>query len=164
MKEMKDRTHDRGRATPTATTVGDVMTRNPLCISPDTPARELARILEANEISGVPVVDGLDRVIGVVSRTDLLRRVVEGPQGSRPPSFFEALAEGLTDEDLHPDNLGTVEEFMTPEPVTTRPNELLSEVACRMAEDRVHRVVVVDDEMHVLGIATSLDILRAFPR
>ena len=150
--------------TTTPVCAADIMTSNPVRVTPDVTAVELARLLDANEISGVPVVDGLDRVIGVVSRTDLLRRVVEGPQGSRPPSFFEALAEGLTDEDLHPDNLGTVEEFMTPEPVTTRPNELLSEVARRMAEDRVHRVVVVDDEMHVLGIATSLDILRAFPR
>ncbi len=164
MKEMKDRTHDTVQATSTTTTVGDVMTSNPICIGPDTQARELARVLEANEISGTPVVDGLNRVIGVVSRTDLLHRAVEGPQGSRPGSFFEALAEGLTDEDTHPDNLGTVEEFMTPEPVTARPNELLGDVARRMAEERVHRVVIVDDELHVLGIATSLDILRAFPR
>lgn len=164
MNGTKDLTHDAVQATSTATTVGDVMTSNPICISPDTPARELARVLESNQISGAPVVDGLNRVIGVVSRTDLLRRVVEGPQGSRPASFFEALAEGLTDEDLHPDNLGAVEDFMSPEPVTARATELLGLVAGRMAEERVHRVVVVDDDMHVLGIATSLDILRAFPR
>ena len=164
MNEMKDPTHETVQAISTATTVGDVMTRNPLCISPDTPARELARVLESNEISGAPVVDGLNRVIGVVSRADLLRRAVEGPQGSRPGLFVEVLAEGLTDDDVHPDNLGNVEEFMTPEPVTARPDELLGEVARRMAEDRVHRVVVVDDDMHVLGIATSLDLLRAFPR
>ena len=151
------------KVTVTPTTVSTIMTANPLCISPDTPARELARLLEANGISGVPVVDGLNRVIGVISKTDLLRRVVEGPQGSSRESFFESLAEGLTDDDLYPDNLGTVEEFMTPSPVTAVLDDTIGTVARRMAEDGVHRVVVVDDERMVLGIVTSLDVLRAFP-
>ena len=60
------------RTSSTPASVKDIMTRDPVCVSPDTSAVELARILEANEISGVPVVDALDRAIGVVSKTDLL--------------------------------------------------------------------------------------------
>ncbi len=151
------------KATVTGLPVSTIMTANPLCISPDTPARDLARMLEGNDISGVPVVDGLNRVIGVVSKTDLLRRVVEGPQGSSRESFFEALAEGLTDDDRYPDNLGNVEEFMTPSAVTAALDDSIGTVARRMADDGVHRVVVVDDERQVLGIVTSLDVLRVFP-
>ena len=151
------------KATAIATTVSQIMTTNPLCISPDTSARDLARMLEANDISGMPVVDGCNRVIGVVSKTDLLRRVVEGPKGSGRGSFFESLAEGLTDEDLHPDNLGTVEEFMTPTPLTAGLDDSVSDVARQMAEDGVHRIVIVDDDRVVLGLVTSLDIMRAFP-
>jgi CBS domain-containing protein len=139
------------------------MTAEPLCISPDTPARDLARMLEANDISGMPVVDVCNRVIGVVSKTDLLRRAVEGPMGSGRGSFFESLAEGLTDDDLHPDNLGTVEEFMTPAPLTAGLDDSVSDVARRMAENGVHRIVIVDDNRVVLGLVTSLDVLRAFP-
>jgi CBS domain-containing protein len=140
------------------------MTRDPLCVGPDTDARELARELEANEISGMPVTDGLDRVIGVVSRTDLLHRVVQGPMGTRPGSFFELLAEGLSNDEMHPDNLGTVEEFMTPEPVTASLDDFVVDVAHRMADDHIHRIVIVDDGRRVLGIVTTLDLLRVFPQ
>ena len=68
--------------------VSDIMTRDPISVTADTTARELARVLEANEISGVPVVDARDRLIGVASKTDLLRRCVEGPIGSRPGTMF----------------------------------------------------------------------------
>ena len=151
------------KSTATASAVSQIMTAEPLCISPDTPARDLARMLEANDISGMPVVDVCNRVIGVVSKTDLLRRVVEGPKGSGRGSFFESLAEGLTDEDLHPDNLGTVEEFMTPAALTAGLDDSVSDVARRMVEDGVHRIVIVDDDRVVLGLVTSLDIMRAFP-
>ncbi|MEE8458471.1 MAG: CBS domain-containing protein [Phycisphaerales bacterium] len=147
-----------------ATTVREIMTRNPLCVGPDIGARELARDLEANEISGMPVTDGLDRVIGVVSRTDLLHRMVQGPLGTRRSSFFESLAEGLSNDESHPDNLGTVEDFMTPEPVTAGPDDLVVDVAHRMAEDHIHRIVIVNDGRQVLGIVTTLDLLRVFPR
>ncbi|MHC4710559.1 MAG: CBS domain-containing protein [Planctomycetota bacterium] len=144
--------------------VKDVMTADPICIGADTSARELARILESNGISGVPVVDSLHRIIGVASKTDLLRRCVEGPLGSRPGSFFESLAEGLgTGTDVDPEELGAVEDFMTTEPVTCRPDEGLGVVARRMAEENVHRIIVVDQRRHVVGIVTSLDLLREFP-
>ena len=144
--------------------VRDVMTADPICIGADTSARKLARILESNGISGVPVVDSLHRTIGVASKTDLLRRCVEGPLGSRPGTFFESLAEGLdTGTDMDPEELGSVEEFMSTEPVTCQPDEPLGLVAHRMAEENVHRIVVVDKRRHVVGIVTSLDLLREFP-
>jgi CBS domain-containing protein len=144
--------------------VKDIMTHDPVCVTADVTARELARVLESNEISGVPVVDAVERVIGVVSKTDLLHRCLEGPLGSRPGTFFEVLAEGMEGgTDLDPEELGTVEEFMTPEPVTALPDEPVGTVARRMADNHVHRVIVVDEQQHVLGIVTSLDLLKVFP-
>ena len=145
--------------------VKDIMTADPICVTGDITARELAEILESNQISGVPVLDALERVIGVVSQTDLLRRCVEGPLGSTPGTFSLARAAGLADGTaMDPHELGTVEEFMTPEPVTASPDESIGVVAHRMAEEHVHRVIVVDDEQHVLGIVTSLDLHKAFPK
>jgi CBS domain-containing protein len=153
-----------GVKTGTPHTVKDIMTPDPICVGADTSARELARILESNEISGVPVVDSLHRIIGVASKTDLLRRCVEGPIGSRPGTFFESLAEGLDfGSDMDPEELGTVEDFMTPEPVTVGPDDPVGKVAHRMAEENVHRLVVVDKRRHVVGIVTSLDLLREWP-
>ena len=142
----------------------DLMTTDPVCVTADITARELARVLEANQISGVPVVDTLERVIGVISKTDLLRRCVEGPPGSDPSTIFETLAEELADGgEFETDGLGTVGEFMSSELVTASPEEPIGEIAARMAAERVHRVIVIDDERHVLGIVTSLDLLKVFP-
>lgn len=145
--------------------VSDIMTRDPISVPPSTTARELARILLDNEISGVPVVDEQDRVIGVVSRTDLLLRFVEGPEGSVRSTFIETLAEGMAfDAELDPEQLGFVEDIMTPEPVAVSPEDTVAKVAHLMADEHVHRAIVVDDRERLVGIVTSLDILRVFPR
>ncbi|MEU7188914.1 CBS domain-containing protein, partial [Streptomyces sp. NPDC045369] len=62
-------------------TVAEVMTWEVVQARPDTPAKELARLLDVHRISGLPVVDGDDKVMGVVSRTDL-----PAPPGDRPGS------------------------------------------------------------------------------
>jgi CBS domain-containing protein len=144
--------------------VKDVMTRNPVCVGQTTTAQELAEILEGNDISGVPVLDMREKLIGVVSRSDLMHRCVEGPVGSSRGSFFSALADGMiTETGLDPGSLGVVEDFMTAHPVTATVNEPVGAVARRMAEEQVHRVVVIDDENHVIGLVTTLDILRVHP-
>jgi CBS domain-containing protein len=145
--------------------VADVMTRNPVCVSLGTTARELAEILEANDISGVPVLDVQERVVGVVSKTDLIHRALEAPLDGGRGSFFAALAEGLgtSGGDLDPDSLGTVDEFMSTDPVTATADESIGRVARRMAEQGVHRVPVVDGRARAIGILTTLDLLRVFP-
>ena len=52
--------------------VRDVMTRKVITVGEETPAYEIAEILEENRIKRVPVVDG-DRLVGIVSRADLIR-------------------------------------------------------------------------------------------
>jgi CBS domain-containing protein len=144
--------------------VKDVMTRNPVCVGPATSAQELAEILEGNDISGVPVLDVQERLMGVVSKTDLIHRALDGPLGSAPETFFSALAGGLADgTHLDPNDMGGVEDFMSLDPVTADPDEPVSVVARRMAEEGVHRAVVIDDRRHVIGVVTTLDILRVFP-
>lgn len=140
-------------------TVQEIMSRRPVAVGAATSASELALVLDQNEISGVPVIDAQDRVIGVVSRTDLLHACVAGPVGSSPGSYLSAIAEGLG-ADFDAASLGIVNDFMNPEPVTAGPDETIAAVARRMLEERVHRVVVVDGDRRLLGIVTSLDMLR----
>jgi CBS domain-containing protein len=110
------------------------------------------------------VVDASGRLIGVVSKTDILHRALEGPVGSRPGSFFERLAEGFNlDTDMSPESLGTVDELMSPDPITATPEEPVVTVARRMAENGIHRVIVVDRSGGPIGIVTALDALRVFP-
>ncbi len=145
--------------------VKDVMSHNPISIGAGDSVRELARILDSNEISGVPVVDGQDRLIGIVSKTDLLHRLLEGPLGSRPGTSFEQMAEGLaTGTDFDLSSLGTVEEFMSTDVISAVPGQPVSDAAHKMAGNGVHRVVVVDEGNHPIGMVTALDVLRVFPK
>jgi CBS domain-containing protein len=157
------KTRSSGNAASTVV-VSEVMTPKPVCVECGTTVRELAELFDENGISGIPVLDGQERVIGVVSKTDLVRRCLEGPQGSRGGDFsgFLALA-GAPRPDMDPEDLGVVEDFMTPEPITALADEPISRVARRMAEERVHRVVVVDGNQRVIGILTALDVLDTYP-
>jgi predicted transcriptional regulator len=146
-------------------TAKDVMTAPPICIPASASVGEVATILDENEISGAPVVDDQERPIGVVSRTDLLRLIIEGGAGRRPDrNFLELIAADSPSElSVDVEELGTVEEFMTPEPVTVPLDEPLAKIARRMADERVHRVVVVDEKGRAAGVVTTLDLLAKFP-
>jgi len=60
----------------------DIMTPCSIVVSPDTPVAAIARVLVDYHISGVPVVDG-DKVVGIVSEGDLMRRAELGTDKRR---------------------------------------------------------------------------------
>jgi CBS domain-containing protein len=145
--------------------VRDVMTEKPVCVESGDSLRDLARMLDENEISGAPVVDDQDRLVGVVSRTDLLRRLLEGPIEARPGEDWLDLlmADSVGTFEIDVARLGTVDDVMSIDPVTATPEETVATVARRLAAARVHRAIVVDPSRHPIGIVTTLDLLKVFP-
>jgi CBS domain-containing protein len=139
----------------------DIMTKEPVCAEPTMNIRQLAQLLEENEISGCPVVDSQGRVIGVVSKTDLLRRCAEGTRDHRPGALFAEIGE--EEDERTEDPMACVDDFMTEDAATVSPTTPLSSVARLMVERRIHRIVVVDHENFPVGIITSLDLLAEFP-
>lgn len=145
----------------------DVMTADPVCVAPSTRLRELARVFEEHEISGAPVLDQEGKVVGVVSKTDLIRRCSEGTDDIPPAYLFEILSEqGDEDEtsEVMPEPLVCVEDFMTEDPLMVGPEISAVSVARLMHDKRIHRVIVADDEKFPLGIVTSMDLLGALSR
>jgi len=145
--------------------VGDVMTPEPVCASSGDNLRDVARLLDEYEISGLPVIDEQDRLIGVVSRTDLIRRLLEGAPAARQDERWLDLlvADSVSTVEVDVARLGTVDDLMSVDPIVAKAEETLSKVARRMAEERVHRVVVVDVTRRPIGIVTTLDLLKVFP-
>jgi CBS domain-containing protein len=143
------------------TVARDVMTKDPICVDRSATVHEIARIFAESEISGVPVVDLQNRVLGIVSKTDILNACLEGPPGSpRDVDFWDALRTGGSGTAFNPEDVGVAEDLMRTEDVTAKPDEPVSAVAVRMGRSGSHRVVVVDDDGHALGIVTSLDLVR----
>ena len=143
--------------------VKDVMASKPITIGLSATPRELARVLIEHGISGVPVIDARGRVVGVVSKTDLLQWCVKGGLGFGVANLLSSLAEGGIGSRLEAIDLGIVSDFMTATPLTATEDETLSEVAHRMAQHHVHRLIVVDDVGRLQGVITSMDLLRVFP-
>jgi CBS domain-containing protein len=145
--------------------VRDVMTVEPVCFERGATIRQIAQTFEEFEISGAPVIDSDGTVIGVVTKSDLIRRCVEGTPDQPPGFLFELLAEEAgEDVELIPESLIVVDDFMSTELVTARADEPISVVAHRLADAKVHRAIVVDSRLRPTGIVTTLDILGAFPQ
>lgn len=146
--------------------VADVMTPDPICVETGSSLREVAQLLDEHEISGLPVVDDQLRLVGVVSRTDLLRRLLEGPSEARhDENWLDLLTAGSTSKvDLDAARLGVVDDVMSDDAVTALADERLAKVARRMADEKVHRIVVIDkSSRRPVGIVTTLDLLGVFP-
>jgi CBS domain-containing protein len=145
--------------------VRDVMTKEPICFERGATLREIARAFQEYEISGAPVLGSDGSVVGVVTKSDLIRQCIEGSPEHAPGYLFELLSEEAgEDVELIPEAMIAVEDYMSTDLVTARPDEPVATVAKRLADARVHRAIVIDDAMSPLGIVTSLDLLGVFPQ
>ncbi|WP_328333195.1 MULTISPECIES: CBS domain-containing protein [unclassified Streptomyces] len=134
-------------------TAGDVMTGEVVSVGYATPAGDVTRSLAEHGIGGLPVVDDDDRVIGVVTRTDLARHgTVPGLPGTAPPrGWYDA-------------GLRTTGELMSAPAVTIRAIDTIALTGRTMAARDVGRLPVVDEEARLVGIITRRDLLRVFVR
>ncbi len=66
-----------------AVTAEDVMTGNPYSVRPETTLGTLVHVLRASDLVRVPVVDGKDRLIGIIARRDVLRTLLSGRAKAR---------------------------------------------------------------------------------
>ena len=120
--------------------VKEVMTSEVVTVSPDTPMRELMRILRIKKISGVPVVDGND-LIGIISLEDLVKSVADR---------------------RHPQD--TVSDRMTRKLIVVRADELAVQAVNLFAQYGYGRLPVVDNDGKLVGILTGSDITRGLLR
>ncbi len=122
----------------------DVMITRVICVYPKTSLKELSTIFIENQISGAPVVDEEQRLVGFVSQTDLVE--------------LELHSEDYLESRLE-ETGGFVQDIMAPEVRALPENTTLAVVLDKMCTERLHRVILVDEQQHVTGIVTTLDVL-----
>lgn len=145
--------------------VGSVMTTEVVRARYGTPFKEVARLLAEHRISGLPVVDEEDRVIGVVSETDLMVRQAATPDPYRPErrAPFAALTRRARRQAVKA-TARTAGQLMTAPPVTVHADDTIVEAARTMAQRHVERLPVLDGENQLVGIVTRRDLLQVFLR
>ena len=113
-------------------TAKDIMTREVVTVTPETPVEELAKILAERNISGVPVVDEAGNVVGIATEADIITKGKEGK----------------------------VANIMTREVVSVCEDTPVEEIARILTERGIKRVPVLR-EGKLVGIVSRADIVRA---
>jgi CBS domain-containing protein len=149
-----------------AATCQDVMTREVVTVSPELGLSELCRVLAEADISGAPVVDQQGKLLGMVSKTDVMRALSVGRQAPGLPSsslHFLGLADTMSGmaEDSEEEAFGRVIDVMTADVERVEPETPVHTAARIMSDKRIHRLVVAHED-RVAGIVTSLDLLEHF--
>ncbi|HVH77065.1 MAG TPA: CBS domain-containing protein [Stellaceae bacterium] len=141
----------------------EIMTKDVVTVSPDTPVCEIAQLLLAHGISAVPVVDEAGAPIGMVSEGDLVGRS-EAEREARRDWWLSLLAEG---ESLHADFIASLKrpqrkarEIMSAPVVAVTEATEIPEIARLLANYRLKRVPVLRDGK-LVGIVSRADLLRA---
>lgn len=147
-------------------TARDIMTREVITVSPEAAIPEVAQLLESRRISGLPVVDREGKLVGIITQSDLVQRArdLELPPAvnlldlhlflETPAGFRRRLEKMLG---------ATVQEVMTPRPVTVTPKATVPEMADLMNRKKVHTLPVLDGEK-LVGIIGKTDLIRALAR
>jgi len=133
-------------ATQDALWAGDLMTIDAVVVALDAPIEEAERLIRSRGVSGLPVVDAAGALVGVVSQTDFMHL---GNPDVR--SLIHHKASGIR-----------VGEVMSRPPITVRLTTPLVNAARTMVEERVHRLVVVDDEQRPLGVLAAMHFVTLF--
>ncbi|HWO61063.1 MAG TPA: CBS domain-containing protein [Umezawaea sp.] len=141
--------------------VDQVMTRDVVTVRMATPFKELVELLDAKGFGALPVVDGENRPIGVVSGADLLAK--EEFLGGTAPS--PALLAGKARRDRWRKAHGVLaSEVMTSPVVTVAPEASVSAAARQLARSGVRRLFVVDPTGALVGVVARRDLLGLFLR
>jgi CBS domain-containing protein len=120
----------------------NVMTPDPVCCSPGTTLDQVAQLMVENNCGEIPIVDGSDQPIGVVTDRDIVCRVVA--KGMNPVAH-------------------TAESCMSTSVVTVRADASLDEVVSVMENHQIRRVPVVDESGCCTGIIAQADIAAVGP-
>ena len=141
-----------------SSTVKDVMSTHVIAVRQRAGYKEMAAMLRDQRVSAFPVIDDDNKVIGVVSETDLLAK--EALEGT-VPGTLQSLARQHVRSQV---NGVTAAELMTKPAVTIGPDKPVTDAARLMFTMRVKRLPVVSDDGTLIGIVTRSDVLSVYSR
>src|SRR5262245_22298734 len=138
----------------------DVMTPDPVCISPDASINDAVGLMLERRFSGLPVVDARGSLVGIVTEGDLLRRTETGTQRKRPRWIEFLMGPGRLATEYVQTTGRKVNDVMTPEVQTVTEEAPLDAIVHLMERHQIKRVLVVRDSK-LVGIVTRANLLHA---
>jgi acetoin utilization protein AcuB len=127
--------------------VVDVMTKNPLSMTPGETIGQADEVMAENRIRQLPVVSG-SALLGIITDRDIR-------------SFLDSAS--IFDPDARAKALATeIKEVMTTNPLTLSPDDDLQEAVELLIEEKIGGIPVMDEAEGLIGIVTYVDVLRCF--
>jgi len=146
----------------------DFMQRDVVTVSPDNTLREALSLITENHVTGLPVMDSASRCIGLITSSDILNYEQEhagesaedGTADFYDPESQQWEAIPLSAFGLEEFGHVRVSEVMTRNLIWVDRDTSFKDVARRMMNDRVHRVLVMDVAFRLYGILSAYDFVR----
>lgn len=139
----RDQTMARNRAMK----VVDVMTQNPLSMTPSETVGQADEVMSENRIRQLPVVDG-STLVGIITDRDI-RSFLDSGSLLVPDARAKALAT-------------EIKQVMSTDPLTLSPDDDLQEALELLIEEKIGGIPVMDQAEGLVGIVTYVDVLRCF--
>ena len=140
----------------------EIMSREVITVTPETPVEELAALLWEKKISGAPVVDETGRLVGVVTESDL----IDQAKKLHIPTAITILEAVIflerakkVEQEVSKMAGSRVRDICCKAPLTVAPDTPLDEIATIMAEKHLHTLPVVE-EGRLVGVIGKSDIIR----
>ena len=140
--------------------VKDVMTSPVLSVESESPISQAIQLMLEKRISGLPVLDGQGRLVGVVTEGDFLRRAKTGTQRRRSRWLEFLIGPGRLADEYTRSHGRKVIDVMTPDPVTINEQTSLEQVVQIMEKHRIKRLPVLR-EQKLVGIVSRANLLHA---
>jgi len=136
----------------------DVMTAKVISVTTTTSLKETALAMATHGVSGIPVIDDRESVVGIISEKDFLFNMGE----KRTRSIMNVIAQCLTSKGCVAISMrtGYAKDIMTSPAQTVFEDTPIFEIASIFAEKDINRVPVLDKNGHLVGIVARADIFR----
>ncbi|MDT8451305.1 MAG: CBS domain-containing protein [Gammaproteobacteria bacterium] len=122
---------------------------------------EAAHLLVTLKISGLPVVDKDNRLVGIITEADFLHAL--GMPSRHPDHSLWQTLESMFNHHLEVREFeGRVADLMVSKVITVSPQQTLHQALEVMKQHKIRRLVVCDEARHVVGLITRSDLVRVF--
>ena len=148
-------------------TAKDIMVDEVVCVQEGMELDDLMKLFRERRLRGVPVLDSLGHLVGVVSTSDIIFRSTAFGEGATPDTDFhhhhheeEGVEELLEELEVEGIDYLKVRDIMSKSVISAEVGASVAEVAELMRTHRIHRVVIVEDGK-LCGLVGTMDILGA---
>lgn len=137
---------------------GDIMTKKVISVHKQTSSKEIAEVMARHSVSGIPVIDDDEQVVGIISENDFLSRMGK----KEITSFMNIIAQCLEGKGCLavPIRNQNAEDIMTSPVITASEDTPVSDIVNLFAEKNINRVPILSQEMKLIGIVSRADALQ----